>query len=215
MQSFITGLSIQASSVWFSHQCRPRGNMLAELSRQVVLGLTALKYTILVGLLKIGSTIPYVKERIQEFEERHVLVPYQNFWHTYGSNKMLTVILKIALGDVKKTARLGTPAPNCKLVSTDGKECRLLDFARGSRPLVVNFGSYTWPPFFINLMNNFTKVVREFEDVADFVVVYICEAHPTDEWRWNVSDFVFVPCWQQTYACHMLVHSCPIPVTII
>ena len=191
MQSFITGLSIQASSVWFSHQCRPRGNMLAELSRQVVLGLTALKYTILVGLLKIGSTIPYVKERIQEFEERHVLVPYQNFWHTYGSNKMLTVILKIALGDVKKTARLGTPAPNCKLVSTDGKECRLLDFARGSRPLVVNFGSYTWPPFFINLMNNFTKVVREFEDVADFLIVYICEAHPTDEWRWNVSDFCF------------------------
>ena len=117
--------------------------MLAELSRQVLLGITALKYTILVGLLKIGSIIPYVKERIQEFEERHVLVPYQNFWHTYGSNKMLTVILKIAFGDVKKTARLGTPAPNCKLVSTDGNECRLLDFARGSRPLVVNFGSYT------------------------------------------------------------------------
>ena len=40
-------------------------------------------------------------------------------------------------------------------------------------------------------MNNFTKVVREFEDVADFLIVYICEAHPTDEWRWNVSDFCF------------------------
>lgn len=36
-------------------------------------------------------------------------------------------------------------------------------------------------------MNNFTKVVRDFEDVAEFVIVYICEAHPTDEWRWNVS----------------------------
>ena len=169
----------------------PRANMLAELSRQVLLGITTLKYTILVGLLKIGSTIPFVKERIQTFEERHLLVPYQNFWDTYGSNKMLKVILKIVLGDVKKTARLGTPAPNCKLVSTDGKECRLLDFARGSRPLVVNFGSYSWPPFFINLMNNFTKVVRDFEDVADFLIVYICEAHPTDEWRWNVSDFSF------------------------
>ena len=117
--------------------------MLAELSRQVLLVFTALKYTILVGLLRIGSTIPFVKERIQKFEERYLLVPYQDFWDDYGSNKMLAAVLKITLGDIKKTARLGNPAPNCKLVSTDGKECRLLDFARGSRPLVVNFGSYT------------------------------------------------------------------------
>ena len=27
------------------------------------------------------------------------------------------------------------------LISTDGKECRLLDFAKGTRPLVLNFGS--------------------------------------------------------------------------
>lgn len=165
--------------------------MLAELSRQVALGITALKYTILVGLLRIASSIPYVKERLQKFEERHLLVPYQDFWDDYGSNKMLAAVLKIVLGDIKKTARLGYPAPNCRLVSTDGKQCRLLDFARGSRPLVVNFGSYSWPPFFINLMNNFTKVVRDFEDVAEFVIVYICEAHPTDEWRWNVSEFLF------------------------
>ena len=165
--------------------------MLAELGRQVTLGITALKYTILVGLLRIASSIPYVKERLQKFEERYLLVPYQDFWDDYGSNKMLVATLKIVLGDVKKTARLGAPAPNCKLVSTDGEECRLLDFVRGSRPLVVNFGSYTWPPFFITLINNFTKVVREFEDLADFVIVYICEAHPTDEWRWNVSDFCF------------------------
>ena len=139
MGSFVTGLSI-AAAFDFAFSA---ANMLAELSRQVALGITALKYTILVGLLRIGSSIPYVKERIQKYEERHVLVSHKNFWDTYGSNKMLKVVLKIVLGDVKRTARLGTPAPNCKIVSTDGKECRLLDFARGSRPLVVNFGSYT------------------------------------------------------------------------
>ena len=139
MRSFVTGLSI-LDAFDFAISA---ANMLAELSRQVVLGITALKYTILVGLLRIASYIPYVKERIQKFEERHVLVPYQNFWDDYAGNKMLAVVLKIALGDVKKTARLGAPAPNCRLVSTDGKECRLMDFARGTRPLVVNFGSYT------------------------------------------------------------------------
>ena len=139
MGSFVTGLSFAAAFDF----AISGANMLAELSQQVVLGITALKYTILVGLLRIASAIPYVKDRIQKYEERHVLVSHKNFWHSYGSNEMLKVILKIVLGDVKRTARLGTPAPNCKLVSTDGKECRLLDFARGSRPLVVNFGSFT------------------------------------------------------------------------
>ncbi len=117
--------------------------MLAELTHQVLLGFTALKCTILIGLLWIASFIPYVRERIQKYEEHHVLVPYQNFWHYYASNKMLSAVLKVMLGDVNKTARLGNAAPNCRLVTTNEKECRLLDFARGSRPLVVNFGSYS------------------------------------------------------------------------
>lgn len=36
-------------------------------------------------------------------------------------------------------------------------------------------------------MNDFPKIVRDFKHVADFVVVYVCEAHPTDEWDWHVS----------------------------
>ena len=137
--SFVTGLFIVAT-IGFAITA---ANMLAELSHQILLGITTLKITILVGLLRIASSVPYLKERVQKYEERYIMVPYQNFWDDYGGNKMLATILKIALGDVKKTARLGNPAPNCRLVSTDGKECRLLDFARGSRPLVVNFGSYS------------------------------------------------------------------------
>ena len=117
--------------------------MLAELSHQILLGFTALKVAILVGLLRIASSIPYLKEHLQKYEEHYLLVPYQNFWDDYGSKKMLSAVLKIVLGDLNKTARLGTSAPNCRLVSTDEKECRLLEFARGCRPLVVNFGSYS------------------------------------------------------------------------
>lgn len=118
-------------------------NMLAELGHSILLSVTALQATILVILLRIGSSIPYVKERIKKFEERKLLVPYQNFWDEYAGSKMLAGVLKIMLGDVNKTARLGDLAPNCRLVSTDGKECRLLDFAKGTRPLVLNFGSCT------------------------------------------------------------------------
>ena len=163
--------------------------LLAELLQSVLVGLTVVKCTVLVGLLRIASSLPFLKERLQEFEEKHNLVPYENFWENYGGKQMLAAVLKIFLGDLNKTAVLGSSAPNCKLVTTDEKPCKLLDFARGTRPLIVNFGSRSWPPFLINFLNNFTNVVRGFQDVADFVIVYICEAHPTDEWRWNVSFF--------------------------
>lgn len=115
--------------------------MLAELSYRVGLGIAVLKTTILVGLLRIASSLPFFKERVKKFEERHLLVPYQNFWDEYAGKKMFAAVLKIFVGDFKKTALLGSSAPNCKLVTAEGKECRLLDFARGNRPLVVNFGS--------------------------------------------------------------------------
>ncbi|KAL9989038.1 hypothetical protein ACROYT_G003546 [Oculina patagonica] len=129
--------------------------MLAELTHQVLLGFTALKCTILIGLLWIASFIPYVRERIQKYEEHHVLVPYQNFWHYYASNKMLSAVL---------------------------------------------------------------KVVREFEDVADFLIVYICEAHATDEWRWhnNVEIPQHKSLKERCNAAKMLIKisQCPVPVMV-
>lgn len=192
--------------------------MLAELGHNILLSLTALHATILVILLRIGSSIPYVKERIQKFEERNLLVPYQNFWDEYGGKKMLGCVLKIMLGDVNKTARLGNLAPNCRLISTDGKECRLLDFAKGTRPLVLNFGSCSWPPFFINFLNNFAKVVHDYDDEVDFLTVYILEAHPTDGWRWNNN--VEIPQHQsledRLAAAEMLKKSsrCSVPIMV-
>jgi len=35
----------------------------------------------------------------------------------------------------------------------------------------------------------FTKLVSEYEDVADFVTVYIREAHAVDEWSYNKIKF--------------------------
>jgi hypothetical protein len=86
-----------------------------------------------------------------------------------------------------KEAEKGRPTPNPSLVSLDGsKYFQLLDFARGSRPLVVNFGSCTCPVF-MERLQQFGEIVEEFSSVADFLTIYIEEAHPTDEWKLKVT----------------------------
>lgn len=36
-------------------------------------------------------------------------------------------------------------------------------------------------------LHDFGEIVRDFSDVADFVIVYIEEAHPSDGWALKVS----------------------------
>uniref|UniRef100_A0AAQ4PQM0 Iodothyronine deiodinase n=1 Tax=Gasterosteus aculeatus aculeatus TaxID=481459 RepID=A0AAQ4PQM0_GASAC len=91
--------------------------------------------------------------------------------------------------DAYKQVKVGLEAPNSKVVKVPGSpqrssnlsnlislppgamianevECHLLDFESSDRPLVVNFGS----------------LVEDFSDVANFLLVYIDEAHPSDGW---------------------------------
>lgn len=46
--------------------------------------------------------------------------------------------------DFFKSAHLGGGAPNTEVVTLEGQRlCRILDFSKGHRPLVLNFGSCT------------------------------------------------------------------------
>lgn len=84
--------------------------------------------------------------------------------------------------DFLKAARLGQVAPNTEVVQLeDQRRSRILDYAQDKRPLILNFGSCTWPPFMARL-KAFQEVVRENADIADSLVVYIEEAHPSDGW---------------------------------
>ena len=41
----------------------------------------------------------------------------------------------------------------------------------------------------MNKFEHFVKMAHEFSHVADFVIVYIMEAHPTDGWAFNNNGF--------------------------
>lgn len=115
--------------------------MLSSAVYAVLWPLTVIRITLAIGLMRIASSIPILKDKIKRYNEKFLLVPYEDFWQSWCSWKMLRAVMQLTLGDLNKTARLGSPAPDCELVSTDQKECRLLDLARGERPLVLNFGS--------------------------------------------------------------------------
>ena len=75
--------------------------------------------------------------------------------------------------------RIGDMAPDFRLKTKDGTgEVQLSSF-RGKEPVVLFFGSYTCKPFReeIALLED---TYGKFKDRAQFFLVYINEAHPTD-----------------------------------
>ena len=105
----------------------------------------------------------------------------EEFVSSYGSYNAWKMCCKCYKLDIFKTVREGGEAYNASVVTADGKQCRLLDFEKRGRPLILNFGSCTWPPF-IEAFDQFCKMAQDFSDVADFLVIYIEEAHSSTTW---------------------------------
>ena len=57
--------------------------------------------------------------------------------------RFLRSVLRSRVIDLRKTVHAGGPAYDADVVGVDGVTRRLLDFERGSRPLVLVFGSCT------------------------------------------------------------------------
>ena len=117
-----------------------------------------------------------------------VELPTDDYWSSLFTWSMFKSVRSLLLLELQKTAHRGHPAPNFHLVSVDGeKRCRLMDFSKGNRPLVVNFCSWTCPVF-RSKVADLLGVMREFSEVADFVTIYIDEAHPSNGWAFKVRD---------------------------
>ena len=53
-------------------------------------------------------------------------------------------------------------------------------------------------------LRQFNEIARDFTDVADFVVVYIEEAHPTDGWAFKVR---FLKTVQSLGSLHLIIFT--------
>ena len=65
----------------------------------------------------------------------------------------------------------------------DKENTTLKEIMRPGVPLVLNFGSCSWPPF-RRALKEFGELKKRFKKV-DFCIIYIQEAHPTDEWSFD------------------------------
>lgn len=171
-------------------------------------------YTTLVFVFTVGwllKIVPFFKSfvSIAMCKMTDTSLPTELYWDSLFTWKMLQNVYHCVLADKNKKVKLHGKAYNSPVVSVDGKRChRLLDFARGSRPLVLNFGSSTCPVF-MQMLKRYQQLKNDFAEVADFAVVYIEEAHPVDGWAFKVTKntFLFTVC-SSLCSCLFLTCKC-------
>lgn len=118
-------------------------------------------------------------------------MPVDNYWNTLLSWNLIQTLWKYEKNELNRASKIGCTAPNPILIAGTKVQSvvHLLDLVKPNRPLVVIFGSCTCPVIIAKL-EQMLQVQREFEDIADFILVYVQEAHPQDGWRMKVRTTV-------------------------
>ncbi len=91
------------------------------------------------------------------------------------------------IGSLQPGPAVGDRAPDFTLRTLDGAKEVTLSKRVGPRPVVLIFGNFTCGPFRMQA-GNVEKLYRHYKDRADFVMVYVREAHPIDGWRMESND---------------------------
>ena len=116
-----------------------------------------------------------------------VKMQQDDYWQSLFTRPMFDSMRSSILLELQRSVReAGDCAPDSHVFAVDGRSRhQLLDFSEGNRPLVINFCSWTCPVFRARV-DQFLSIVREFSDLADFLTVYVEEAHPCDGWAFKV-----------------------------
>ncbi|HEX4608536.1 MAG TPA: deiodinase family protein [Urbifossiella sp.] len=108
---------------------------------------------------------------------------------TRGRLQLICAYLSGDVGPLSDGPALGEAAPDFTLPTADGKDRLAFSQRRGGRPQVLVFGSFTCNRFRAQ-SGDVEDVYRRYKDKADFVAVYVREAHPTDGWALAFNEKV-------------------------
>ncbi len=92
------------------------------------------------------------------------------------------------IGALKAGPGVGEAAPDFTLNPVSGATGSFsLSAHMGQKPVVLIFGNITCGPF-RSQAGNIEKLYHRYKDQAEFVMVYVREAHPTDGWHMRFND---------------------------
>ena len=96
-------------------------------------------------------------------------------------------LFKQEIGSLWPGPSLGDPAPDFTLRTVEGDRQITLSDKIGRKPVVLVFGNFTCGPF-RSQAGNVEKIFERDRDRAEFLMIYVREAHPTDGWHMPSND---------------------------
>jgi thiol-disulfide isomerase/thioredoxin/Ca2+-binding EF-hand superfamily protein len=141
------------------------------------------------------------KESITADDLRRLLIPRGPRGFAPGDAPSVPVLLKgffsSEIGSLSEGPHLGDSAPSFNLGAVDGTG--EVQFAKllGKKPVVLILGNFTCGPFRA-LYPDLEAIHRRHKNNADFLMVYVREAHPTDGWKMEQNERLGVAVKQPT-----------------
>lgn len=100
---------------------------------------------------------------------------------------LLRAFSKQELGAFNPGLAIGDKAADFTLRTVDGLEDVRLSEQYRDKPLVLVFGNYTCGPFRAHT-GNVERVFHRYKDRANFLMVYVREAHPKEGWKLQMNS---------------------------
>jgi thiol-disulfide isomerase/thioredoxin len=95
---------------------------------------------------------------------------------------LLRALFRGDIGSLYEGPRLNEPAPHFALKTVEGTQTIQLAQLLGTKPLVLVFGSFTCGPFRAQVPA-VEELYQRYRAHANFLAIYVREAHPTDGWH--------------------------------
>lgn len=136
--------------------------------------------------------------RFEQF--RDALIPPGNTFQPGDEPKKETLIQGLMTGEIgslQEGPAVDDAAPDFELKPLNGGAPVRLSDRIGRKPVVLVFGNFTCGPF-RSMYSTVEAVYERQKDHADFLFIYVREAHPTDGWAMSSNERAGVAVAQPT-----------------
>ncbi len=140
-------------------------------------------------------------DSLSAYDLRGALIPRGPMVFPSGDAPTVPVLVKGLfageIGSISEGPKVGAPAPDFVLKKTGGDHWVTLSKVIGPKPVVLVFGNFTCGPF-RSLYPDVESIYNRHKNNANFFMIYVREAHPTDGWRMDSNGKMGVSLKQPT-----------------